>query len=190
MDIILEHVFKAYGQKQLFSDFSHCFSSGRIHCIMGASGCGKTTLLRMIAGLERADAGKIIMPTQTKISAVFQEDRLIENLSAEKNVLLTAQRGFAHSDAHALLEALELGAWAKKQVCHLSGGMKRRVALARALALDFDLLLLDEPFTGLDGDTAKRAMDALLRHVTGRTVICITHHPETADSLGADILHL
>lgn len=189
MDIIWEHVSKAYGEKQLFADFSHRFSSGRIHCVMGASGCGKTTLLRMIAGLERADAGRIVMPIQTKISAVFQEDRLIENLSAEKNVLLTARRGFTHSDARALLDELELGAWAQNRVCRLSGGMKRRVALARALAVDFNLLLLDEPFTGLDGDTAKRTMDALLRHAAGRTVICVTHDMEAAAHLGAEILH-
>lgn len=190
MDIILEHVSKTYGEKQLFADFSHRFSSGQIHCIMGASGCGKTTLLRMIAGLERVDAGKIIMPMQTKISAVFQEDRLIENLSAEKNVLLTARRGFTHSDARSLLNELGLGAWAQNRVCRLSGGMKRRVALARALAVDFDLLLLDEPFTGLDDATAKHTMDTLLRHVTGRTVICVTHDMETAARLGAELLHL
>ena len=190
MDIILDHISKAYGEKQVLRALSHSFPQGQISCILGASGCGKTTLLRLIAGLEAPDSGAITGLEGKKISAVFQEDRLIENLSAEKNVLLTARRGFTRQDARSLLDALCLTDSAGKAVRNLSGGMKRRTAVARALAADYDLLLLDEPLSGLDSDTRASVMDVIARSVQGRTVIWVTHDPDVARRLGAVILRL
>ena len=190
MDIILDHISKAYGEKQVLRALSQSFPQGQISCILGASGCGKTTLLRLVAGLEAPDSGAITGLEGKKISAVFQEDRLIENLSAEKNVLLTARRGFTRRDAHSLLDALGLADSAGKAVRSLSGGMKRRTAVARALAADYDLLLLDEPLSGLDSDTRASVMDVIARSVQGRTVIWVTHDPNVARRLGAVILRL
>jgi len=107
MEIRLEHIHKAFEGKPVLRDFSCRFAEGKAGCILGASGCGKTTLLRLIAGLEIPDSGSIRGIENKKISAVFQEDRLIENLSAEKNIMLTAKKGFAREDARHLL--LELG---------------------------------------------------------------------------------
>lgn len=190
MHITLSHISKSYGKTQALSDFSHCFPSGGRCCILGSSGCGKTTLLRIIAGLETPDSGSISGLSHQKISAVFQEDRLIENLSAEKNILLTARRGFTRPDARALLAELGMEEGAGKPVSALSGGMKRRVAIARALAAAYDLLLLDEPLGGLDADTRLRVLNVISAHAQGHTLICVTHDPAAAAILHADALHL
>ena len=144
MDIRIENICKAYGEKQVLAGFSHIFPEGKTTCIFGPSGCGKTTLLRLIAGLALPDSGAIAGAEGKKISAVFQEDRLFLELSAERNILLTAKSGFTRADARALLAELGLEAEAAP-VRSFSGGMRRRVAIARALAAEYDLLLLDEP---------------------------------------------
>lgn len=188
MELILQGVSKAYGEKTVLRDFSHRFPGGAFSCILGPSGCGKTTLLRLICGLIPPDSGRILGAEGQKNSAVFQENRLFENLTAEKNLMLTARRGFSRTDARALLQELGIEDEASMPVHSLSGGMQRRTALARALAADYDLLLLDEPFSGLDGETRRRALQTLRRHATGRTVICVTHDPADAEFLGAHSL--
>lgn len=189
MPIRLEHICRSFGEKQVLRDLSHDFPEGKTTCILGPSGCGKTTLLNILSGLIIPDSGTISGLKDKKISAVFQEDRLFENLSAEKNVLLTARRGFARSDAQALLNELGIDESARP-VRSFSGGMKRRTAIARALAAEYDLLLLDEPMSGLDGETRVLALDAIRRHAQGRTVICVTHDPADALHLEAGILRL
>jgi len=190
MEIRINAVSKAYGEKRVLSGLSLAFPEGCVSCILGPSGCGKTTLLRLIAGLETPDAGAISGTGYKKISAVFQEDRLIENLSAEKNILLTAHRDFTRADARRLMQELGLEEASSKPVRDFSGGMKRRVAIARALAADYDLLLLDEPLSGLDGDTRQMVLDVLLRRTTGRTVLCVTHDEADVRRLNARAIQL
>lgn len=190
MDIILDRVRKSYGEKQVLLHFSHRFPAGRTSCILGPSGCGKTTLLRLIASLEAPDSGEISGIAGQKNSAVFQENRLFENLTVERNLLLTACRGFARADALDLLDELGLSKEARKSVRSLSGGMQRRVAVARALAADYSLLLLDEPFTGLDAPTRKRTLETVARRSSGRTVLLVTHEISDAALLDAEILRL
>ena len=190
MELRLDNICKSYGETQVLHGFSHSFPAGKASCILGASGCGKTTLLRLIAGLDRPDSGAISGIADKKISAVFQEDRLFENLSAEKNILLTARKGFGRADAQQLLAELGLSENTHIPVREFSGGMKRRVAIARALAADYELLLLDEPFTGLDEDTRRQAIQTILRRTEGRTVICVTHDAADALRMNADILRL
>lgn len=190
MDVILDHIFKSFGEKQVLMDFSCRFKAGKTTCILGPSGCGKTTLLRLIAGLDAPDSGAISGAEDKKFSAVFQENRLLENLRAEKNILLTARPGFGRTDARALLDELELADAGDKPLRSFSGGMKRRVAIARALAADYDVLLLDEPMTGLDREIRARALRAIQKHAQGRTIICVTHDPADAIQLDADILKL
>ena len=184
----LKHVSKSFGEKTILSDFSCAFSDG-ITCILGPSGGGKTTLLRLITGLILPDSGEIIGFSDKKISAVFQEDRLFENLSAERNVLLTARHGFTHADAEALLASLGLTE-PTARVRTMSGGMRRRVAVARALAADYDVLLLDEPCTGLDGETRQIVLNVIREACTGRTAICVTHDPEDVCRLDAAAITL
>lgn len=190
MDIIFDHISKAFGEKQVFQDFCCRFPEGKISCILGPSGCGKTTLLRLVSGLEKPDSGEITGTEAQKNSAVFQENRLFENLTVEKNLMLTARKGFTRADAHALLRELGLETEARKPLNTLSGGMQRRVAVARALAADYDLLLLDEPLTGLDGDTRRTVLEVIRRHSAGKTCIWVTHEPADAVLLDAQVLRL
>ena len=190
MDVVLDRVCMRYGDARVLENFSHRFPEGRASLVLGPSGCGKTTLLRLIAGLEQPVSGTITGVEGKKISAVFQEDRLFESLSAERNVLLTAEAGFSRADARALLEALGLGADARRPVRSFSGGMRRRVAVARALAADYELLLLDEPLSGLDEANRANVLEHIRACVAGRTLICVSHDPEDAIRLDAQILRM
>lgn len=190
MDVILRDVCKSFGENRVLDRLNWTFPGGRISCVQGPSGCGKTTLLRLIAGLEAPDGGEILGSGDKKISAVFQENRLLENLTVEKNLLLTARPGFTRTDARALLDDLGLPDAAQRRVCELSGGMQRRVAVARALAADYELLLLDEPLTGLDGELRLRVLRRIQADLKGRTAIWITHDPDAAALLDAPVLRL
>ncbi len=189
VEVRIENLCKSYGELMIFERFSHAFPEGRISCVLGPSGRGKTTLLRLIAGLEAPDSGEIWGMEGRRAAMVFQEDRLFMSLSAERNVLLTARPGFTRADARALLEELGLEA-RSTPVREYSGGMRRRVAIARALAAEYEVLLLDEPFAGLDEGTRERAIQAIRKHSAGRTVICATHGQEDAAKLEAKTLKL
>ena len=190
MDIVLSNICKSFGENRVLDRLNWRFPGGQISCVQGPSGCGKTTLLRLIAGLEAPDSGEIRGAEGKKISAVFQENRLLENLTAEKNILLTARPGFTRTDARKLLNELGLSDTAQRRTCELSGGMQRRVAVARALAADYELLLLDEPLTGLDDDARLRVLRRIQADLNGRTAIWITHDPDAADLLNAPLLRL
>ena len=190
MDVILRDLCKAYGANRVLDRLNFSFPGGRISCVQGPSGCGKTTLLRLISGLEAPDSGEVRGAEGKKISAVFQENRLLENLTVEKNILLTARPGFHRADAHKLLDDLGLADAAQRPTSALSGGMQRRVAVARALAADYELMLLDEPLTGLDGELRLRVLMRIQADLDGRTAIWITHDPDAAALLDAPVLQL
>lgn len=186
MDIVLENVSKAFGENKVISSLSAAFPEGKITCIGGASGSGKTTLLRMIAGLEKPDSGEI-SGVPAKIAFVFQEDRLSESFSAVSNVALVTGRKMPRREIKEHLEALSLAEAAGRPVCEFSGGMKRRVALARAVCYGGDLLLMDEPFKGLDEEMKKKAMDYVRRFAAGKTVLCVTHDASVAEYFGCEM---
>ncbi len=191
VDLQLEKLCKAYGERSVLNQLSFHFSPGKPNCILGPSGCGKTTLLRLICGLEAPDSGHISGVEGKKISAVFQEDRLFQQLSAEKNVLLTASGHIERNYARSLLRQLGLDEGdMQRPVREFSGGMARRVAIARALAAEYDLLVLDEPLRGLDGETRQRALDCIRTHAEGRTSLWVTHDERDAQQLQARILRL
>lgn len=181
MDIVLTDVSKSFGDKQVLSHFSCTIPQGSACAVMAPSGRGKTTLLRLILGLEKPDAGRITGVPREK-AAVFQEDRLISHLSAEKNISMVVPK-CGKSEIFELLTALELADCLDVPVSKLSGGQARRVALARALAATGELLALDEPFTGLDEQTRKRAAEVIRRYRRGRTLILITHNHEDLELL-------
>lgn len=186
--IELKNIWKAYGEKQVLRDFSYAFPAGKTTCVMGASGCGKTTLLRLLLGLEAPDSGKILGVPPRK-SAVFQENRLCDAISAPANLRLTAP-ALSRSRAEQLLRDAGLGDSLHQPVRELSGGMRRRVAILRALTADYDLLLADEPFTGLDDDTKRGVMELFQMHTKGKTVIIVTHEEREAEFFGGAPLRL
>ena len=145
-----EHIWKAYGAEEVLRDVSFAAPAGQIACLMAPSGRGKTTLLRILLGLEAPDRGRVLRPEPCRWSAVFQEDRLLEQLDAMGNLRFVLGTVLEEGRALALLEELGLDGRDPKPVRAYSGGMRRRLALARALLAPFDALVLDEPFTGLD----------------------------------------
>lgn len=155
-----------------------------IICLMGESGSGKTTLLKAVAGLVKPKGGTIT-ERPSKVSVMFQEDRLFPWLSVLQNITVVNSNPRA---ARQLLQKVELAEYENKLPSELSGGQCRRVALARALAYDAPLLVLDEPFNGMDADLVKR-MAKLLKE-SGRTILMTSHSEWEAQLLEAQVLCL
>lgn len=145
--------------------------------ISGTSGSGKTTLLRVLMGLQRPDSGTVTGLAGRRCAAVFQEDRLLPWLTARENVALVSDA----ATAKCCLDALGLGDALDQKPAALSGGMKRRVAIARAMAFGGDLLLLDEPFTGLDEAARRICVDALLQEQV--PIVLVTHGADEAEQM-------
>lgn len=188
MDIIIKNLSKAFGEKQVLKDVDAVIKQGRTTCLMGQSGVGKTTLLNIMMGFEKADSGEIINLPQLK-SAVFQENRLCENFSVMTNIRM-ANDTLTDDVIIQHLKAVGLEKEARHPVSTLSGGMKRRVALVRAILAQKDILFLDEPFKGLDKETLANVQDYLRKNIKGLTVVMVTHQPEEAKALEADLLYL
>lgn len=181
--IIVNRISKNYNSKPVMQSFCAAFPKGSVTCITGPSGCGKTTLLRIIAGLEHPDSGSV-EGVPGKVSFVFQEDRLCEDFSAVSNIRLVTGRRMPKNEILSHLRETGLDENPEKPVRDYSGGMKRRVSIARAICYGADLILLDEPFKGLDPALRIRAMDYVKKHSEGKTVICVTHDSEEAEYLG------
>ena len=187
MEIVVRNLCKSFGGQAVLRDLSFTAGPG-ITCVMAPSGSGKTTLLRILLGLERSDSGTVEGLAGKRISAVFQEDRLLEHLSAEGNLRFVLGRAYDPQAARILLDRLDLPDTGTQPVREFSGGMKRRLALARALLAPFDVLLLDEPFTGLDQANRDRALAAIRETAGDRPVLLVTHDP--ADAAGAPVITL
>lgn len=181
----LRHITVRFAEKTVLEDFSLTLPKRGILCLSGPSGCGKTTLLRVLCGLETPQSGRVLDIPKTAV--VFQEDRLLPWLTVEKN--LTAV-GIGQDQAAQWLQRVGLAAERKSRPQSLSGGMRRRVAIARALGVDSGLLLLDEPFTGLDGGTRARIYPWIAQAAEQKPVVLVTHHREEAEALGAKVLEL
>lgn len=167
--------------------------AGEITVIVGKSGCGKTTLLRIIAALEQYDSGELLLPTGCRIGMVFQEARLMPWLTVGQNIAFSAAAGTLPPERIAELVALTgLAGFEKARPRQLSGGMQQRAALARALAFDPDWLLMDEPFSALDYFTRISMQRELLRirHETGKSIAFVTHSIDEALAIGDRILLL
>ena len=174
----------AYSGKQIFDGLS--LSLGEYACITGPSGCGKTTLLRLIAGLEKPQGGTIT-GVPDRVSFMFQEDRLLPWGTARENVASVLPTDETDKVDY-WLEQVELKEHGMSYPANMSGGQKRRVALARALAYGGGLLLLDEPFKGFDAKLAKRMAD-LIRS-TNMPVIASVHSSQEMGFLGGEIIKL
>lgn len=190
MSIIITDLCKTFDDNEVLKNVNITLKDNSIYCLMGTSGIGKTTLLRILMGLEHADSGSISGIDIKSISCMFQEDRLIPDLSAIDNVRIVL-RGKNNRDeiSNNLLSILPDDSL-DMPVSSLSGGMKRRVALARALSYPGKLIILDEPFTGLDKDTKLNVIDYILKMRNNRTLLITTHGTDDANLLGAEIIKL
>lgn len=185
----VENIQKRYGDKLVLDGLSAQFPEGTVTGIAGASGCGKTTLFQILLGLEKPDAGYVLGRPEGPIGCVFQEDRLIEAMTARDNLrILWRRRAIPEADIESALTALGLGAALDQPVRELSGGMKRRVALARGLLTPSPLVLLDEPYKGLDEATRREAMAFTAQRLKGRTALMITHDLREAEALCRRVL--
>lgn len=184
----IQHLCKSFDDKVVLDHVSLTLESGGTACLMAPSGRGKTTLLRCIAGLETPDSGQIT-DLPERIAYVFQEDRLCDGFSAVDNIRLVTGKALGEGEIRRHLEELGLAGSLDQPVRELSGGMRRRVVISRAVCFGADLLLLDEPFKGLDDEARQQTADYILRHRGAAAILCVTHDREDAAALGgADIV--
>ena len=183
------HLTKRFGEKTLFEDLDLTLTAPAV--LWAPSGWGKTTLLRILMGLEMPTSGTV--QGVGKVSAVFQEDRLCPQLTAVENVALVLPGPMDQYKKQIEMDFQQLGldgAALSLPARKLSGGQKRRAALLRALWAESDTLLLDEPFTGMDPETMKKAAELLKARCQDRNVLLATHDREAIEALGWEVIEL
>ncbi len=184
----LENISVRFDGKPVLSDCSLSLEGGERLAIMGPSGCGKTTLLRVALSLQPPDTGSVSADVG-RTAAVFQEPRLLPWRTAAENVNVVLSDGpETMPEALSVLEQVELSDAVGKYPSELSGGMQQRVSIARALACRPDLLVLDEPFHGLDEALRGRIISHLSASLPSASLLLATHSEEEALSLGCRIL--
>ena len=163
----------------------------KITVILGRSGCGKTTLLRLIAGLEGVSLGEIKFKEQAKIGFVFQEPRLMPFLNVYENIVFALKKyEIDEAKIDRLISIIGLTEFKFAAVSQLSGGMSSRVSLARVLAYEANLILMDEPFAALDAFTRASMQAEILKLQAGKTIIFVTHNVDEALYLADEIILL
>ena len=191
MAVEIKNLCKSFGEKKVLQNLNMRLEDGGIYCLMGPSGMGKTTLLRIIMNLETADSGSITgVDPEREISAMFQEDRILPYLSAVENVSMMYEKKQPPREIRHDLELILPKKCLSQPVCELSGGMKRRVSLARTMHFQGKMIILDEPFTGLDTDTRQRVIRYILKNRRNRILLVATHGEDDAALLGAQIIRL
>jgi NitT/TauT family transport system ATP-binding protein len=204
--IVLDRVSVAFGPELIYDKLSFSAMDGEFLCILGPSGCGKSTLLRAIGDLLHVDTGTVLVAgapasqSWQQIAYVFQSPRLLPWRNAEENVILAQQLRFGRSrtpsqmreKARQLLELVGLGRDSHKSPAMLSGGERQRVSIARALAVDPRIILMDEPFSALDVHTRRRMRMEILDiwKKTGKTILFVTHEIDEALELADRIVVL
>ena len=184
MEIVVRDLCKSYVGRLVLDHVTFTAGPG-VTWLRDPSGTGKTTMLRILLGLEQADSGTVSGLEGKQLSAVFQEDRLLEHLDARGNLRFVLGPAYDEASALSLLAELGLAEEEGKPVRAYSGGMKRRLALARALLAPSDILLLDEPFAGLDRENRRCCLHAIRTWAAGKPVLLVTHdggeNPEPRD---------
>lgn len=189
--IEVSNLSKDYGEGPVLHNFSLQVAAGEMVILQGESGCGKSTLLRILAGFEKESEGSVLLkgqimtekiaPNQREIGMVFQEPALWNHMSVLKNITY-GMKNYDKNRVAEIMEALEINGLEHRYPEELSGGQAKRVALARALAADREILLLDEPLSNLDVKTKERIMAFLAKDVKGRkTIVYVTHSKTEAD---------
>ena len=184
----LSRIEKSFSGKRVLDSASLCIEKGKCAMLFGMSGCGKTTLLRIAAGLEKPDGGTV--ERNGAVAAVFAEPRLFPTATVLENVTAVMPRNDkrgAKKKATLILEAFGLGGAENLYPDELSTGMAARVSLARAVAYDADIYLMDEPFKSLDTEVKNSVAEYLRKFLADRAVLIISHSREEAALMGADV---
>ncbi len=190
--ILIKNISFSYEDKAVFQQYSASIKEGEVTVLMSPSGSGKTTLLHLLAGLLKVQEGEIVYSNalgKPRFSMVFQDGRLVDNLSVIKNIRMVNTK-VSEEEIINCLEELGVAQYSKKSVRGLSGGEKQRVAIARALLAEYDVLLLDEPFSGLDDESKHRAIACIKERSAGKTVLLVTHDRSEAALMGGSILSM
>lgn len=185
--IEFDKVSKSFDGRQVLKNFNVTFGDGEFVCLLGASGCGKTTILRLAGGLALPDSGEVRRDETLRQSFIFQENRLLPWYDALGNILAVTND---REKAEYYLKETGLSEDTRKFPNELSGGMKRRLAVARALAYSGDVFFLDEPLRELDKKTASLICTLLKKELKGKTVIMVTHIAKEAELLADRIITL
>ncbi|KYH28366.1 MULTISPECIES: ABC transporter ATP-binding protein [Clostridium] len=194
-EVEIRNLYKSYGSHMVFNDLNINFKKNKINVILGPSGCGKTTLLNIISGIDKKYKGEVKVREST-ISYIFQEDRLIPNLTVFENIAFVLKSTINKEEVEKItnkyLSLVKLTEYKDMLPKSLSGGMKRRVAIARAFAYKSRILLMDEPFKGLDEKLKNEIIEEFLRihNKDKRTVILVTHDIKEAETLGDEIYNI
>lgn len=189
----LSDISKQYNNEMILKNFSMKFIKNKITVLLGPSGCGKTTLLNIISGIDKNYSGEVLLNVK-EVSYIFQEYRLIPWLTVYENVDFVLKSYMEKDERNKViikyLKLVNLYEHKNKYPGELSGGMQRRVAIARAFAYKSELLLMDEPFVGLDKDLKQKIIKEFLQlwKYDKRTIILVTHDMDEANSMGDDII--
>ncbi len=190
MSLLIRNLCKSYGPLQVFEDFSIDLEEHAVTCLLGPSGCGKTTFLNIIGGTVTADGGDFDGFEGKQVSYIFQEHRLLPWKTVRENILFPLVDIMSPGEREPLvdtvLDMVQLKDFSGYYPGKLSGGMKQRAAIARAFCYPAEILLMDEPFKGLDLKLKTAVMDIFSRlcEEVRRTVVFVTHEPEEAIRLG------
>lgn len=186
-----KHFFIGEKRIDVLRELNLSIKKDKITVILGRSGCGKTTLLRLIAGLESVSLGEIKFKEQAKIGFVFQEARLMPFLNVYENIVFPLKKHEIESEKiDSLISMIGLSDFKFAAVSQLSGGMSSRVSLARVLAYEANLILMDEPFAALDAFTRASMQAEILKIQAGKTILFVTHNIDEALFLADDIILL
>lgn len=191
-EITLQHISKVYGSRTVLHDLDLTLDTGECTVILGKSGCGKTTLLRLVAGLEEPTSGTLERPKDLKLGMMFQEARLFPWLTCRQNIALGLPKWADPKEIDHWLQLVQLTEAADQYPHQLSGGMQQRASLARTLAMHSELILMDEPFAALDYFT-RAQLQQELRHMQQqlqRGIVLVTHNVDEALILGDRLLIL
>ncbi|WP_252249302.1 ABC transporter ATP-binding protein [Clostridium sp. VAP23] len=194
MKIEIKNLSKAYNNEIVFERFNLTLENSKVNCIVGKSGCGKSTLLNMLAGILKFDDGEISGITKNEISYIFQEDRLIEWLTVEENLIFALKKYYDKLELKekikSILSSLGLEDVKNKYPEELSGGMKQRVNIARAFGKPSKIILMDEPFKSLDYTLKYKIIDEFKNIMLNenRTVVLVTHDVDEAIYFNGNII--